>query len=229
MTFRNFTIIALSVLLAACAAAPQSLRQVASDNIETVDQILLITQSNLDITITQTNPGASGLIGALLVSAYDEYRLSNVKREATPIITALQDFDFRVIMLRAMAAAVGNSQRLAYPINTQLETIDSDSTRRVRYSDSSASVVLFTAVRYRLESGNLLISANLEAYPKIDALRRFRKDPNEENPLAAGNTIYRQTFDFKREGITPQNIQSSLIEGASSIATQIIADLEHPI
>ena len=114
----------------------------------------------------------------MLVSAYDEYRLSTVKREATPIITELQGFDFRVVMLRAMAAAVGNSQRLAYPINTQLETIDSDSTRRIHYSNSSASVVLFTVVRYRLESGNLLISANLEAYPKYQATgTRFNSSP----------------------------------------------------
>jgi len=229
MFYRKFVIIAVSIILSACAAAPQSLQQVASKNIKTVDQFLVIPQSNLDITVTQTNPGGSGLIGALLVAAYDESRRSTAKREATPIIAELQEVNFRVTMLRAMTDAVADSQRLRYPINTQLETVDSESTQRILYSESSASVVLFTDVWYRLQSGNLLISAHLEAYPKIKALQQFRKDPNKENPLAEGNTIYRQTFEFIREGIAPENIESSLNEGARSIAHQIVADLSHPI
>jgi len=233
MFSRNLVIIAFTVLLAGCVAAPQSLRQVASERIETVDQVLIIAQSNLDITVTQTNPGASGLIGALLVGAYDEYRRSAARQEAEPIIAALQDVDFRIIMLRAMNTAVTAERRLRYPINTTLESIDSDSTRRVHFSDSSASAVLFTVVSYRLESGNLKISATLEAYPKIAALMPFRQDPDAaQDPgqaLTEGNTIYHQRFEFEKQGITGANIEASLTDGTRSIARQIVLDISHPV
>lgn len=229
MRIGNLIIITLALLLSACATAPQSLRQAASEQIETVDQVLIIPQSNLDITVTQTNPGAAGLIGALLVAALDEYRRSAAEEQAAPIIAALQDYDFRATMLRAMANAAADDQQLRYPISTWLENTDSDSTLRIHFGDSVASAVLFTAVRYRLESGNLIINANLLGYPKIDALMRYRKEPDPAQPLAEGNTIYRQTFEFTKQAINAHNIKDSLAEGARSIAHQIVADLSHPV
>ncbi|AOJ85320.1 hypothetical protein WS87_00870 (plasmid) [Burkholderia sp. MSMB0856] len=110
-----------------------------------------------------------------------------------------------------------------------VDAVDSDSQRRIVFDNSSASAILFVDVGYQLQSGNLYISARATMYPKSENLLQFRKKPDETNPLAAGNAIYRKTFNFSKFNVAEVDIKGDLTEGANSIASQLAADLNHPL
>jgi len=219
----------LSIFITACATPQVALKKEAVNSISSVDQVLYIPQNNLDVSVSSTNPGNTGIIGALIVMAIDSARQSSAEEESAPIINALQDYDFRNVMLESMNAEVINKKYLPYEINTRIDTINSESNKSINYSESQSSAVLFSFFNYRLESGNLIIKTVAEMYPKIDSLYAYRNDPSADNPLDEGNAIYRKTFTFTKQGINADNIKTSLSEGAVSIAKQILTDLSYPL
>lgn len=228
----NLRIIALTLFvstLAGCATPQISLTKQAQTNIDQVQGILTIPQNNLDVTVQATNPGNSGLIGALVVLAIDSARRSSAEEAAAPILEGLRDYDFRTVMLNASNEALAKIDKVKVIAPLQVETIVSDSAKRIAYDQSSASAVLFCNVGYRLESGNLMVTAFAEMYPKKTALKTFRNKPEETNPLEAGNVIYRKTFVFTKQAIAAANIKEGLNEAAVSIAKQLAADLNHGI
>lgn len=212
-----------------CAAPQISLTQQAQTNIDQVQGILTIPQNNLNVTVQATNPGNSGLIGALVVMAIDSARQSRAEEAAAPVLETLRDYDFRVVMLNATNEALAKIDKLKVVMPMRVETIASDSSRRIAFDESSASAILFCNVGYRFETGNLIVSAFAEMYPKKAALKQFRNKPEETNPLEAGNVIYRKTFTFTKQAIAASNIKASLNEAATSIASQLAADLNHGI
>lgn len=228
----NLRIIALTLFVSTvvgCAAPQISLTQQVQTNIDQVQGILTIPQNNLNVTVQATNPGNSGLIGALVVMAIDSARQSRAEGAATPVLETLRDYDFRVVMLNATNEALAKIDKLKVVIPVRVETIASDSARRISFDESSASAILFCNVGYRLEAGNLMVAAVAEMYPKKAALKQFRNKPEETNPLEAGNVIYRKTFAFTKQAIAASNIKASLNEAATSIASQLAADLNHGI
>ena len=88
---------------------------------------------------------------------------------------------------------------------------------------------MFVDVGYQLQSGNLYVSANVVMYPKSDNLRQFRNKPNDSDPLNSGNAIYRKTFNYAKLNVSATDIKQGLTEGANNIASQLAADLNHPI
>jgi hypothetical protein len=109
----------------------------------------------------------------------------------------------------------------------QLETVDSDSQRRIAFDRSQASAVLFSRVSYKFLEGKVVVTASNLMYPKARALMALRTKPNDANPLDDGNVIYRRTFTFTRRGVTRDNVRESLGEGLSNVAWQLAADLNH--
>ena len=229
MIFRLTVFISILAFITGCATPQISLTKQTQENIGSADSVLFIPQNNLDVTVPASNPGNSGLIGALIVAGIDSARRSNAEKEASPIIQQLQDYDFRTVMLNTLSAEIPKIATIKFNTPSRLETIYSESQRRISFDQSSASVILFATVGYRLESGNLIISSNVEMYPKSESLLKFRNKPSDSNPIDNGNVIYRKTFSFTKQAITADNIKDSLTEGASSIAKQIVADLNHPL
>ena len=132
-------------------------------------------------------------------------------------------------MLNALSAETEKTVMTIFNKPIRLETVDSEACKRADFDQSSASIVMFTTVGYRLESGCLIITAVVEIYPKSEALLKFRHKPNNSNLMDIGNVIYRKTFTFKKEFITERNIKHNLSEGATSISKQIIDDLNSPL
>ena len=222
-------LLAFLLLLNACATQSLSLKKEATKKIYSIDQVLIIPQNNLDITITPGNPGSSGIIGALLVATIDSVRRSSAEKEALPIINELHEYDFRSVMLDAMHSEIKKQNALNSQIHVTLETVDSASNRWAVFDRSNASSVLFTQVQYRLNSGNLIVEAKAEMYPKAETLYSYREKPNNTSKLDKGNMIYRKNFKYEQQRVLASDIRSSLSEAANSIARQIITDLAHPI
>lgn len=216
-------------VLTGCAAPQISMTKQVQTNIEKVQGTLEIPQNNLDVTVQATNPGNTGLIGALVATAIDSARQSSAEKEAAPILNSLRDYDFRVVMLKASNDALTQIDKLKFDIPLRVDQVSSDSARRIAFDQSTASAVLFCKVGYRLEHGRLIVNATAEMYPKVAALKAFRAKPDESNPLSEGNAIYRKTFTSVKQAITPNNVQASLSEAAANVARQLAADLNHGI
>lgn len=229
MTLRVTLFISILALMAGCAPPQISLMKQTQENIESAESVLFIHQNNIDVTVPASDPGNTGLIGALIFAGIDSARRSNAEKEAAPIIQQLQNYDFRTVMLNTLSAEIPKIVTIKFNTPIRIETIYSESQKRISFDQSTASVVLFTTVDYRLESGNLIINSNLEMYPKSESLLKFRNKPSDSNPIDNGNVIYRKTFAFTKQAVTAYNIKDSLAEGASSIAKQIVADLNHPL
>jgi len=132
-------------------------------------------------------------------------------------------------MLKALSTEIAKSDKLNTKQPIRLETIDSESQQRIWFDQSNSDVVIFNNVKYLLESGNLIITANVRMFPKASNLFKLRIKPDPANPFDAGNAIYFKVFSFTKQGITASNATESLSEGAISVAKQIVADLSHPL
>lgn len=218
-----------TVLLSGCATPQVPLTKQVQSNIGNMNGILVIPQNNLDVTVQATNPGNTGLIGVLVAAAIDSARRNNAQKAATPLLEPLRDYDFRAVMQDSSNNAISklNTLKLAAPV--QIEQIDSGSRKRIDYDQSSASAVLFCNIRYRLESGDLIVTAIAEMFPKATSLMQYRSKPSDSDPLSEGNAIYRKTFMFSKQAVTPENIKEGLNEAANSIAVQLADDLDHAI
>ena len=143
------------------------------------------------------------------------------------MLEPLRNYDFRTVMLDASTDALTKIDKVKFAMPLRVEVVASNSAKRIAFDQSTASAILFCNVGYRLESGNLIVTASAEMYPKIDTLKQFRNKPDETNPLDGGNVIYRKTFTFTKQAVTPVTIKESLSEAATNIARQLAADLNH--
>jgi hypothetical protein len=230
MNSKTISVALCLAALAGCATTPPiSLTTQEQHALGNVGGELFIPQNDLLVTVTPTNPGATGLLGALLAAGIDAARRSSAEKTAAPILEQLHGYDFRAVMKQASnhAASALHDVRFSAPLD--VDTVESDSEKRIVFDNSSASAVLFVDVGYQLQSGNLYISARATLYPKSGNLLQFRRKPDATNPLAAGNAIYRKTFNFSKLNVAAVDIRSDLTEGANSIASQLVADLNHPL
>ena len=227
MNLRAVALTIVVVALAGCAIPQISLTKQGQEKIDRVEGILTIPQNNLDITVQATNPGNSGLLGALIAAAIDSSRQSSAEQAAAPMLEPLRNYDFRTVMLDASTDALTKIDKVKFAMPLRVEVVASNSVKRIAFDQSTASAILFCNVGYRLESGNLIVTASAEMYPKIDTLKQFRNKPDETNPLDGGNVIYRKTFTFTKQAVTPVTIKESLSEAATNIARQLAADLNH--
>ncbi|MGO9444233.1 MAG: hypothetical protein ACLPXB_05565 [Thiobacillaceae bacterium] len=225
MKLRVFALTLAVAALAGCASPQMSLTKQAQANIEQVEGILTIPQSNLDVTVQATNPGNTGLIGALIAVAIDAARQSSAEKAAAPLLEPLRDYDFRTAMLNASTDALTKMDKVKIMMPLHVEVVASDASKKIAFEQTAASAILFCNVGYHLESGNLIVTANAEMYPKIEKLREFRNKPDETNPLNGGNAIYRKTFTFVKQAVAPITIKEDLSEAATSVASQLAADL----
>jgi hypothetical protein len=217
----------LAALLAGCATPPMPLSPQAHKAIESVQTILYVPQNTLDVDVTPGNPGGTGLLGALIVQAIDESRRASAQKAQITVVEAVNDFDFRTRMANQLSAEFGRVQSLRLRTPVQLETIDSESQRRIAFDRSQASAVLFSRVSYKFLEGKIVVTATNLMYPKARALMALRAKPNDGNPLDDGNVIYRRTFNFTKHAVTRDNVRESLGEGLSNVAWQLAADLNH--
>jgi len=227
LNLRAITLTIVVAALAGCATPQISLTKQAQSNIERIEGVLTIPQNNLNITVQATNPGNSGLLGALIAAGIDSARRSSAKKAAAPMLEPLRDYDFRTVMLNALTDALTKIDKVKFAMPLRVEVVASDSSKRIAFDQSTASAILFCNVGYRLESGNLIVTASTEMYPKIEMLKQFRNKPEETNPLDGGNVIYRKTFTFTKQAVTPVTIKESLSEAAINVAHQLAADLNH--
>jgi hypothetical protein len=215
--------------LAGCAIPQVSLKPQAQENIDRIDGILIIPQNNLDVTVQATNPGNTGILGALIAAGIDSARQSSAEKSAAPMLEPLRDYDFRTVMLGASTDALTKLDKVKFSTPLRVELVASESARRIAFKQATASAILFCNVGYRLQTGNLVVTVRAEMYPKKDALKQFRNKPEESDPLDRGNVIYRKTFTFVKQAVTPTTIKDDLSEAAASVARQLAADLNEGV
>lgn len=229
MKLKTLAISSIAFLMLGCTQPYAPMSKKVQEKIQVLDTSLIIKQSNLDITVSSSDTGQGGIIGSLILAGVDAVRRSNAEDEAAPIITALQNYDFRKVMYKATNNALGKLNKFKVNRPITLDKVGSETVAKITLNDSKASAVMFCNVYYQLQSGNLMITLDAEMYPKSEALKALRKDANNKDVLASGNRIYKNQFVFVKQGITADNIKDGLNEAAISLADQIVQDLNHGI
>lgn len=231
MKLHIFGAMAMALLLAGCGSrvpvAPMS-KNVQTE-LSSIDTTLIIRQSNLDVTVPQTDGSQGGLIGVLVAAVIDSARRSSAETEAAPIVERIQDYDFRQVMRDEATSSLADLKNVKANLPLNIDTVGSDLTFRIAYDKSTANAFLLCNIGYTLNSGNLIVTLHASMYPKADTLKKYRNTPNESNPLANGNAIYNNKFSFVKEGITANNIQASLDEAAQNLAKQLATDIDYGV
>lgn len=88
---RALSVILALGLVAGCATPDKSMNAPMRAALGGVEGLLLVPQSGLDVTVTQTDGGQGGLLGVLLAAAIDKKREDSARKTAAPILEALRD------------------------------------------------------------------------------------------------------------------------------------------
>lgn len=227
-------IIALAIvatMLSGCATTSTSQVSLPKQaSIDRVEGVLVIPQNHLNVTVEASNPYAvGGVVGVLVAAAIDSRLQADAEKAATPILESSRDYNFRAAMLDASTEELSKVDKIKFALPLRIKTEESESTRRVAFDQSTASALLFCNVGYRLESGNLIVTATAEMYPKVDSLKQFRIKPNSSNPLGSGNAIYRKVFTLAKQSVTPTTVNEKLSEAVADVARELAADLNQSL
>ncbi|MBN2536519.1 MAG: hypothetical protein JXB88_26790 [Spirochaetales bacterium] len=193
----------------------------------TAESILIIPQRNLNVTVQSSNAGNTGLLGALILIGIDSARQEAATKQAAPIIARLEEFDFRMVMREALTTELSRVTSVNFSGENALETVSSNSQEEISYKKAVSDAVLFVNVSYTMQNYNLKVTALCRLYPKAERLNAFKASKSAASPTDDRSYIYKNTFSFVREGITPDNVIDALKEGAENISKQIVADLNN--
>lgn len=222
---RGLLVLAVAALLSACATPERTLNAPMRAAMGSVGGVLLLPQTGLDVTVTPIDGGQGGLLGVLVAAAIDSKREASARERAAPILRALADHDFRREMAQALADETARQTRLPLRGPWRLETVDSEGTRITRLNAAGEDAVLFLRVDYKLESGNVVVSARAQLVPRAAGLMPMRPAPKEGAPLAEGNALFLKTFTAVQHNVTADNVVAALNSAARSVAAQCLAEL----
>lgn len=188
-------------LVAACAAPQVRLKPEARAEIDTVDSVLIVPRK----------PGADA-------------------GRADPILDALRDYDLRAALREAWRAEAGRSNAIRFVPKLRVERISPGdpagaAQMRTLFDNARGSAVMFANIDYRLRDSALVVSAQVEIYPRAPALLRFRHAPDGSEPLDGGSVIYRQRFEERQAPVTPASARGQLDDAVQGVVRQIIASL----
>jgi hypothetical protein len=215
-------------LIAGCATEqPISLSPEATKSLDTVQTLLYVPQNNIDIDVVRGNPGSTGLLGALVVAAIDETRRASAQKSQIGISDAVGDFGFDSRMAKQLSAELARVHRINFDLPVRLEKTDSASMRQIAYDRSRSSAILFVDVSYKFIDGKLTVTAHSLMYPKSSEQKGIRHVSNKNESLAPENAIFRKSFRYAKNAVNHDNVREGLLEGISSIAWQLAADLNH--
>jgi len=229
MKLQTVGIISIAFLMAGCTSPYAPMSKKVQEKIQVVDTSLIIKQSNLDITVSSSDVGAGGIIGSLILAGVDSLRRSSAEKEAAPIIAALENYDFRNVMFKATNNSLGKLHKFKVNRPITLDKVGSETVEKITLNSSKSDAIIFCDTDYKLESGNLIVTLDAKMYPKTDALKTFRKDPDNSDVLASGNQIYTNHFMFTKQGITADNVKEGLNEAATNLSNQLMQDLNSGI
>lgn len=225
---RMFLLAVASSFLAACASPYMSMSKQAYVQVDSMDVVVSVPQTNVDVAVSSSFAGP-GLIGALVGIGIDSIRRANARKDAAPLLETLESYNFRDTVTDAFNNALVQGQGLAFNVPVLLETEVAATAKRVNYTKSKADAIMYADVYYRIESQNLIITADVEVYPKKAALRAFSKKAKVAKPMDDDNVVYKQQFTYTKEAITAETIIDGLNEGARDIAYQIHRDVTTPV
>ncbi len=230
MIFRPLVLLTVLLGLTACETAPSATRLLSKQEqaaLGNVDGIVSITQTQPDITITPTGtPGAGGLAGLLIFSIADGFRQAHAEKEGRVLIAAMQDFSFKEAFFEAATSKLSALPGVKITMRPEVNTAAAPEATRRLYEESHDASVLFVSARLALNSGDLVLTASASIFPKASQLMPLRPKPNDANPLAFGNAIYRDTVTAVRKSVTPDDIRARLTEAINEVTDKLAADLE---
>jgi hypothetical protein len=128
------------VFLSSCSNIVQ-LKKEAHNQIRSVENIIVIEQDNLYVTVTSFYNGGGGAIGALIASSIDSSRQSSATEKAQPIIKELDDYNFKNVFLTAIKDKI-NKTHLPYKMSNQVESINSASNKRIHLLKTNSDALL---------------------------------------------------------------------------------------
>jgi len=218
------------LLLSGCGVAKLApMKKNIQSELGTIDTTLIIQQSNLDISVTNTDASSAGLLGVLVGAIIDSARRSSAEEEGLPLLESLKDYDFREVMLSETTSSFSKLKNVNINVPIKVDEIGSTLSLRMGYDKITSNALLLCNISYKMVSGNLITTLHASLYPKAEKLKQLNSKYDESNPLADENVLYNNKFTFVKEGITSDNIINALNEAANNLAIQLSSDIDYGI
>jgi hypothetical protein len=224
-TIHFLSMFTLASMLVGCVAPPVSIKPELQRRIASVQVVALAPQSNLNIDVAPSNM-TTGLIGALVVAALDAKRRGDAEKASVGLQDAVSKLDVRKQFQQTLDADLPLIQSLKIRVPVRLEVTDTEIQREALFRQSTDSAIMFVPLSYQLISGRLIVSSNIQMFPKDPALLSLRPKPNANYVLDAGNAMHSRNYFFSKEAPTPASIQADIVEGINNIVAQFRADLD---
>jgi hypothetical protein len=217
-------LLALSVV-ATGACSDQRLSPESHAKLGRIDAIVEVNQA----AITRGRPNSGYLppspppksVAAAIGTAIDA-GVTTVQRKsvAEAIDLALWNFDFASRLATVTRDRLESRSGLDVHVRPAVSRMPIDT--RSFFDESTASAVLIFTVAYYLDSDNEVVFYGEAAlFPKTEALRRLRRFPNDKEPLAFGNTVFRESFQLHVPVRTIADVQATFAQAANDLADRL--------
>ncbi len=193
--FGVFGITALLMVLAGCTGPRYPLSEQARRHLGSTNVMLGVEQQEINADIAGSKVAEAmggGLIPALIDASIEKGQAKKADKYVGPIRNVLLDYDFPPILGKAILSSLRKVDWLH--LNKAGLVRESGNEWMLKsFNNSEADTVLYIIASYRFSCKFKDINVSCETFmlPKTETLYDFRQRPKKDDPVARGNSIYR--------------------------------------
>lgn len=160
----------------------------------------------------------------------DDQRRQAVSSRFSSFVRAMGTYDFAPDMLAATKNELAKVTTIKLEVRPPPLDLRAAALRRSIYEQSRASAVLFFFVEYSFRELYgvdyvLAFDATAVILPRSDDLKKLRRRPDDADPLADGNAIYRRHFADSIKYRAGDDVPAMFRQAAQRLASALAQDL----
>lgn len=185
-----------------------------------------------------TSGGAGHVVSQLVANASmdasaavaEDQRRQAIASRFSSFVRAMGTYDFAPDMLAATKNELSKVRTIKFEVRPPPLDSRAEALRRSIYERSSASAVLFFYVEYSFRELYgvdyvLDFEATAVILPRTENLKKFRPQPDNADPLADGNALYRRRFADSFKYRTDDDVPTMFRQVAQRLASDLAQDL----
>lgn len=144
----------------------------------------------------------------------------------------MQAVDFQSTLTAALQQSLSKLTNVSAAFHRRIITFPSARGMNEAFDRSTANAVLFLDIIYFIDDVGLSLKGEALLFPRSEQLKRFRPKPDESNPTAPGNVIFRQTLERFVPTATinyggPGQLEASIVDAIDNLVMQLVILLDH--
>ncbi|WP_421997803.1 hypothetical protein [Reyranella sp.] len=212
--------LALLFLLAACQEEPSKfLTRQALASVGRIELVIVLPLRGTGITLAPFNHAFQS-------------EMDRRRQLAAQVDWTMRSVDFRSSLAAAVTQRLATLRSVSVAFERRVITVPSTAGMNEAFDRSMADAVLFLDVIRYIDGSGLTLKGEAQLFPRADRLKRFRPQPDESNPTAPGNAIFRQTLHRVVPAATidygqPGQLEAAIAEALDNLALQLATLLDH--